>query len=107
MFCLKVDWKKRLVVSIISYLVFIGAAVWLLILAKANGILSVIVACFVYMFGAPDISFFGIDKSKKLGYYGGKVESEWKPDLMSTLMRIGGFSVIVIYLIISLVAEYA
>lgn len=107
MFCLKVNWKKRLIVSIISHSIMIFFTVWFVILAKTEAVAATIVSCIIYLLGTKDITFFQIDKSKKLGYYGGKVETEWKPDLLATIMRIGGFGIIMFYFIISLIGKYA
>ena len=107
MFCLKVDWKKRLVAFIISHCIMIPFTVWFVIVAGKEGIAATIVASIVYLLGSKDISFFGIDKSKKLGYYGGKVEEKWKPDLLAMIMRITGFAIILFYFIIIMVGKYA
>ena len=107
MFCLKVDWKKRLIAFIISHCIMIFITVWFLMVAGKEGISAVVVCLIVYLLGSKDLYFFGIDKTKKLGYYGGKVEEKWKPDVLSIIMRCSALGIILCYFIIVMVGKNA
>ena len=109
MFRLKVDYKKRILVGLVSIIPMIALVSFFLILCikkdVPDGGIVAAVCSLVYLLGVPELIFFERDKSKRLDYIARKEETEWKPSPIGILIRTSMFVIVLIYLIIVLVAK--
>ena len=109
MFVLKVDYKKRILVGLISIIPMIAlVTIFLIICIKKNipdgGVVAVICSI-VYLLGIPELIFFEKDKSKSLDYIARKEETSWTPSGIGILIRTSMFVIVLVYLIIVLIAK--
>ena len=104
MFVLKVGWKKRLIVGLVSIIPMIVLVTWFLIICikknVADGLAVSFVCSLVYLIGVPELIFFERDKTKRLDYVARKVETEWKPSPIGILIRTTMFAIVLLYFIL-------
>lgn len=109
MFRLKVDWKKRIVIGLVSILPMIGLVTYFLILCIQKNIpdggVVAVICSLVYLLGVPELIFFEKDKSRRLDYIAVKEEEKWTPSPIGILIRTTMFLIVLVYLIIVLVSK--
>ncbi len=109
MFILKVSWKKRLIiglVSIIPYIVLVSFFVYFSIKKDiVDGGVVAAVCTLVYLLGVPELIFFERDKTKRLDYVATKKEESWKPSGIGILIRTTMFLIVLFYFIIVLCSK--
>ena len=109
MFILKVDWKKRLIVGLVSIIPYIVLVTFLVIYSVKKDIVDggVVagICTIVYLLGIPELIFFEKDKTRRLDYLGTKEETSWKPSPIGLLIRISMTVIVLFYLIIVLVSK--
>ena len=109
MFKLKVNWKKRIVVGLLSIIPMIALVTFFIILCiqkqKYDGLTVAIVCSVVFCIGIPELIFFEKDKSRRLDYIALKEEEYWKPTPLGLLIRTSMFLIILVYLIIVIVSK--
>lgn len=109
MFKLKVNWKKRIVVGLLSIIPMIILVTFFIILCvqkqKYEGLTVAIICSLVFCIGIPELIFFEKDKSRRLDYVATKEEESWKPTPIGLLIRISMFVIILVYLIIVIVSK--
>lgn len=106
MFVLKVDYKKRILVGLLSIIPYVALVTYFVILCvKKNvpdgGVVAAI-CTIVYLLGVPELIFFEKDKTRRLDYLGTKEETSWKPSAIGILIRTSMFCIVLVYLIIVL-----
>lgn len=109
MFVLKVDYKKRILIGLVSIIPYIALVTFFIILCvKKNipdgGVVAVICSI-VYLLGVPELIFFERDKSRRLDYLAVKKEEKWSPSPIGILIRTTTFVIVLIYLILVLCAK--
>ena len=109
MFKLKVNWKKRIVIGLISILPMIALVTFFIILSiqkqKYEGLTVAIICSLVFLIGVPELIFFERDKSRRLDYVATKEEEYWKPAPIGILIRTTMFLIVLVYLIIVIVSK--
>lgn len=106
MFILKVDWKKRLLVGLISIIPMIVLVTFFIIICvKRNvpdgGVVAVICSL-VFLLGVPELIIFEKDKSRRLDYLALKKEEKWSPSPIGILIRTSTFLIVLVYFILVL-----
>ena len=106
MFVLKVDYKKRIIVGLLSIIPYLALVIYFFILCvKKNipdgGVVSVI-CTLVYLLGVPELIFFEKDKTRRLDYVARKKEESWTPSAIGILIRTSMFVIVLVYLILVL-----
>lgn len=109
MFVLKVDYKKRILIGLVSIIPYIALVTFFIILCvKKNipdgGVVAAICSI-VYLLGVPELIFFERDKSRRLDYLAVKKEEKWSPSPIGILIRTTTFVIVLIYLILVLCAK--
>ncbi len=109
MFRLKVNWKKRIIIGLVSILPMIAlVTIFLILCIKKNipdgGVVAVICSL-VYLIGVPELIFFEKDKSKRLDYIAVKEEEKWVPSPIGILIRTSMFLIVLMYLIIVIASK--
>lgn len=104
MFVLKVDWKKRIIVGLISIIPMIALVTWFVIVCvKKNipdgGVVAAICSL-VYLLGVPELIFFERDKTRRLDYLAIKKEEKWSPSPIGILIRSTTFGIVLLYFIL-------
>ena len=109
MFILKVDWKKRLFIGLISIIPYIALVIVFIIFCVKKDIVDggvvAAICSLVYLLGVPELIFFERDKSKRLDYVATKKELSWKPSPIGILIRTSMFVIVLFYFIIVLVSK--
>ena len=109
MFRLKVDYKKRILIGLVSIIPMIALVTLLVIFSVKKDIpdggVVAAICSLVYLLGIPELIFFERDKTKRLDYIARKEETEWKPSAIGILIRTSMFVIVLVYLIIVLVAK--
>ena len=109
MFVLKVDYKKRILIGLVSIIPYIALVTFFISLCvKKNipdgGVVAAICSI-VYLLGVPELIFFERDKSRRLDYLAVKKEEKWSPSPIGILIRTTTFVIVLIYLILVLCAK--
>lgn len=104
MFILKVGWKKRLLVGLLSIIpMIVLVTIFIIICIKKDvpdgGVVAVICSI-VYLIGVPELIIFERDKSRRLDYLAVKKETTWNPSPIGLLIRTSMFVIVLVYLIL-------
>ncbi len=109
MFILKVDWKKRLIIGLVSIIPYIVLVTIFIILCVKKDIVDggvvATICSLVYLIGVPELIFFEKDKTRRLDYLATKKEEKWSPSPIGILIRTSMFVIILIYFIIVLCSK--
>lgn len=109
MFSLKVDWKKRLIVGLLTIIPMLILSISFIMISiskyMVDGIVVTVICLLVFMLGVKDVLFFELNKKRRLDYFGGKEETEWKPDSVAFLIRITTFLILTLYFIIVVITR--
>ena len=109
MFVLKVDYKKRIIIGLISIIPYIALTAYFIYLCIkkeiSDGFIVAIVCSVVYLLGVPELIFFEKDKTRRLDYIARKEEEKWSPSPIGILIRTSMFVIVLVYLIIVLCAK--
>lgn len=109
MFVLKVDYKKRIIVGLVSIIPYIALVTFFIIMCVKKDIpdggVVAAICSIVYLLGVPELIFFERDKSRRLDYLAVKKEEKWSPSPIGILIRTTMFVIVLIYLILVLCAR--
>ena len=107
MFILKVGWKKRLLVGLVSIIpMIVLVTIFVIICIKKDipdGGVVAAVCSLVYLIGVPELIFFERDKTRRLDYLAVKKEESWSPSPIGILIRTSMFVIVLLYLILVVV----
>ena len=109
MFVLKVDYKKRILVGLLSIIPYVALVTYFIIICVKKDIpdggVVAAICSIVYLLGVPELIFFERYKSKRLDYLAVKKEEKWSPSPIGILIRTTMFVIVLIYLILVLCAR--
>lgn len=106
MFILKVDWKKRLLVGLLSIIPMIALVTVFIIICiqrdVPDGGVVAVICSLVFLLGVPELIIFEKDKSRRLDYLALKKEEKWSPSPIGILIRTSTFLIVLVYFILVL-----